>query len=101
VALELIYRPTAQSDLAGIYDWIADDAGPRFAFAYIGRIQAACRALLDFPGRGTPRDELEPGLRSVAFERRATIFYRLTGATVEIVHVLQAGRDVERAFEAD
>jgi toxin ParE1/3/4 len=100
VKLELIYQPSARADLDSLYDWIADRADPHTAFGYVGRIQAACRALLDFPGRGTPRGELGPGLRSVSFERRATIHYRVTDDAVEIVRVLHKGRLAEDAFGA-
>jgi toxin ParE1/3/4 len=99
VALELVYLAPAQADLDALYDWIADGADPDTAHAYVGRVQAACRALLSFPGRGTPQDALSEGLRSVAFERRATIFYRVTGRTVEIVRVLGKGRNLQAAFE--
>ena len=51
-----------------------------------------------FPNRGSPHSALEPGLRSVAFERRATIYYRVAGATDEIVRILHAGRDAGRGF---
>lgn len=54
-----------------------------------------------FPRRGTPRDEIMPGLRSIPFERRATIFYRVGEEEVEIVHILYRGRDIERAFASD
>jgi plasmid stabilization system protein ParE len=36
-----------------------------------------------------------------SFERRATIFYRVTGGTVEIVRVLHKDRLAEGAFIAD
>ncbi len=98
MALELIYQPAARADLASIYDWIADGADPNAAFGYIGRVQGVCRGLLDFPGRGTPHEELAPGLRSIPFERRATIYYRVTGEAVEIVRVLHRGRDAARDF---
>jgi len=83
VALELIYQPAARADLDSLYDWIAQAADSHTAFGYIGRIQGACRALLNFPGRGTPHNELALGLRSIPFERRATIYYRVTDEAVE------------------
>lgn len=97
MALDLVYLPLAEADLDAIDDWIAERADPHTAFTYVSRIQGACHALTDFPGRGTPHDDLEPGLRSIAFRRRATIYYRVTEA-VEIVRVLYAGMDPERAF---
>lgn len=97
---ELDYLPGAKDDLALIYGWLAERAGSQGAFAYIGRIHSACLSLRDFPNRGSPRDDLKDGLRSIPFERRATIYYRVAGATVEILRVLYAGRDPKREFDA-
>jgi len=96
---KVVLAPRALDDLRSIYSYVADAAGTDIADGYQSRIRAACLGLADFPGRGTPHDELSPGLRSVAFERRATIYYRVAGRTVEIVRVFHAGRDPERAFE--
>ena len=41
-----------------------------------------------FPNRGTPRDELHPGMRSVTFERRYLVFYQVDGRRVEVVRVI-------------
>jgi toxin ParE1/3/4 len=98
VALDLVYLPGADADLDRIYHWLAPRSGAAIAFTYVGRIEAACQRLTDFPQRGSPHDELEPGLRSIPFERRATIYYRATDSTVEIVHILHRGRDPDREF---
>lgn len=71
------------------------------ADAYTLRIMEACFRLADFPGRGTPQDEPKPGLRSIAFERRATIYYEVRSPTVEIAQILHGGRDQARAFSSD
>ena len=71
------FRPEAESDVFRLYDYIADEAGPAVAGGYIDRIEAACMALATFPERGTSRDDIRPGLRTVGFERRATIISRL------------------------
>jgi toxin ParE1/3/4 len=98
---KVVLVPEALDDLRSIYDHVADAAGTDIADGYQSRIRTACLGLADFPGRGTPRDALAHGLRSIAFERRATIYYRVTGRTVEIVHVFHAGRDPERTFGED
>lgn len=46
-----------------------------------------------FPERGTRRDDLAPGLRTVGFERRVTIAFRVLPDAVEIVAIAYAGRD--------
>ncbi len=68
------------------------------AGAYIDRIETACLALENFPERGTRRDDIRPGLRTMGFERRITIVFRVSRATVEIVRVFYGGQEYERAL---
>ncbi|HYZ21286.1 MAG TPA: type II toxin-antitoxin system RelE/ParE family toxin, partial [Rhodopila sp.] len=69
-------------------------ASPIIARRYVERIHARCRHITTVPLAGRPRDDLAPGLRSVAFERRAVIIYRiLSGDIVEITNVFHGGRD--------
>ena len=100
MALDLVYLESADADLAEIYDWLAARADASSAFAYVSRIEEACGGLTDFPRRGPPHDDLAPGLRSIPFGRRATIYYRVTERAVEIVRILYAGRDADREFDA-
>src|SRR4051812_34995479 len=65
VAFEVHFRPEAEADLIGLYEYIAGAAGIGIAGGYIDRIEAACMALADFPERGTPRDDIQPGLRTI------------------------------------
>jgi toxin ParE1/3/4 len=55
-------------------------------------------ALGVFPERGTRRDDIRPGLRTMGFERRATIIFQVSEAAVVIVRVLYGGRDADRAL---
>ncbi len=89
------FRPAAEADLFELYDYIAAQSGLTRAGDYIARIEQACLALSTFPGRGTKRDDILPGLRTVGFERRATIAFRVLSDTVEIVAISYAGRDFE------
>jgi toxin ParE1/3/4 len=95
VALKVTFRPEAETDLIGLYEYIAEVAGTKIAGGYIDRIEAACMALAEFPKRGTRRDDIQPGLRTIAFERRATIAYRVLKTRVEIVTVAYGGRNFE------
>ena len=83
-----------RADLVSIYLWVEAAAGEAVAAAYQDRLRAACLALADFPGRGSPRPDLGSGVRSVAFERRAVIAYRELGETVEILAIAHRGRDL-------
>ena len=101
VAHKLAYRPSAAADLQDIYLWLREEAGAEAAFDYVWRLHTACRGLCNFPGRGSPRDDLAPGLRTIAFERRAVIAYLVQPGTVRIVRILRRGRDIGHAFNDD
>ncbi len=96
--LEIRFRPLAEADLFGLYRTIAEEAGHVAAGAYIDRIEAACMALETFPARGTRRDHIRPGLRTMGFERRATIVFQVRRAEVVIVRIFYGGQDYERAL---
>lgn len=51
--------------------------------------------LAHFPERGTRRPDIVPGLRTIGFERRVTIAFRVLKTRVEIVAIAYAGRDFE------
>jgi toxin ParE1/3/4 len=91
---------TAQADLDEIFAWIADRAGERVALRYTARIERFCMGMTAFPQRGTARDDLRAGLRTIGFERRATIAFSLRGDDVVILRILYAGRSLDLAFDA-
>jgi toxin ParE1/3/4 len=55
--------------------------------------------LADFPNRGSARDDVRPGLRTIAFQRRAVIVYLVEEDEVRIARVLHHGQDLSRAFD--
>ena len=83
----------AYDDLAGIWTWIASEADPDTANAYRARLRGFLAKLADFPRRGTPRDDLRPGIRSLVFERTIVTFYRIDGSIVTIVRIAHGARD--------
>jgi toxin ParE1/3/4 len=89
---ELSFRPLAEADLFGLYPFIAEQAGYEVARGYIDRLEAACLALETFPRRGTRRDDIRRGLRTMGFERRATIVYQVKRAEVVIVRIFYGGQ---------
>ena len=88
----------ARDDLKQLYDYIADNSGKRVADRYIDRIEAACAALSLFSSRGTLREDLGPGVRTMGFERRATIVFQVEANSVAVVRVFYGGQDFERAM---
>jgi toxin ParE1/3/4 len=89
----------AYDDLAGIWNWVASEADVDTADAYSARIRGLFTKLVDFPRRGTPRDDLRPGVRSLIFERTIVIFYGIEGRTVTILRVVHGARDQAALFE--
>ena len=90
------FRPQAEADLFDLYRHIAAEAGYDVAGAYVDRIEAACLALEVFPRRETRRDDIRPGLRTLGFERRATIVFHIARLDVVIVRIFFGGQDYER-----
>lgn len=92
----VIFAPEAKADLLALYTRIADAGGEERAFDYIQRIMAFCDAFDVFPERGTRRDDIRPGLRTVGFERRITIAFTVEQERVEFLRFFYGGRDWER-----
>lgn len=90
------FLPQAAADLIRIYRHIAAASGPAVAGAYVDRIEAASRELETFPKRGRNRDDIRRGLRTIGFEKRATIVFQVRRTEVVIVRIFYGGRDVER-----
>jgi toxin ParE1/3/4 len=101
VTYRLVFSPEAQTDLVELYDYIADQAGRSRAMAYLERVERFCAEFSDFPLRGTRRDELRSGLRTIGFERRTTIAFHLGVDVVTIDSVLYGGRDLDQMFDGD
>jgi len=101
VALRVFFHPRAEADLLALYRYIAETSSLGVAGDYIDRIEAACVGLSTFSNRGVRRDDLAPGLRTIAFERRVTIAYRVLKTRVEIVTIAYAGRDFESDLRGD
>ena len=60
-----------------------------------------CENLQTFPHRGTRRDDLRPGLRTLGFRRRVTILFEVADDTVNIIGVYYGGQDYEANFQDD
>ena len=96
MARKVIFRDEAENDLTELALYIASHSGSVVANRYLDRIYAACAGLAHFPERGRRRDDILPGLRTIGFERRATIVFRVLKTRVEIVSIAYGGRDFER-----
>ncbi len=93
----LLISATAANDLAEIWAYIADDS-PRAATAFMTAIEGKFEPLLEFPGIGSARDQLAPGLRALPY-KHYVIYYTSTATDVTIVRVVHGARDVRALFD--
>jgi toxin ParE1/3/4 len=101
VTHSISWHPAARDDLLELYDWIAERAGMDVAYDYVTKVEAFANGLADFPARGTPRDHLVPGLRTMTFRRRMIVAYRAEASSVHILRVVRASRDIAALLETE
>lgn len=94
----VVFSPEAQADLLALYEYVAEQSSAAVAIGYIARIEAYCLGFDLGAERGSQRDDIRPGLRTVGFERRITIAFHVDARTVTIHRVLYGGRNVESAL---
>jgi toxin ParE1/3/4 len=82
-------------DLDALFCYIAEKASPEIADGYIARIERLCLSLESFPQRGTSIPGRVPGLRTMGFERRVTVLFRVSKGRVDILRILYGGRNLE------
>ncbi len=95
--MPLIWSADALEDLSDIWRYYADAAGSDVADNVIRAINDAARILDSHPLAGRARDEIRPGLRSIA-SRPYVLFYRVQPDAAAIVRVLHGRRDIEQIF---
>jgi toxin ParE1/3/4 len=89
----------AQQDLRDIWRGLAEFGSLESADGVLRMIQKKFKILVQFPGSGRIREELEPGLRSFP-AHVYVIFYRIGDGQVEveIVRIIHGRRDIEAIF---
>ncbi|HEV2866602.1 MAG TPA: type II toxin-antitoxin system RelE/ParE family toxin [Allosphingosinicella sp.] len=98
---KVVVAPEAEDQLLALYRYIAAQASPETASEYVSAILDRCDSLAHFPERGTPRDEIRPGLRTIPFRRRVTIAYRVLDEEVAILGIFYGGRDIGAFFDEE
>ena len=93
----VVFSASAEADLIAIYDYIAERAGATIALRFVESIEAYCLGFEHTPERGTRRDSLRKGLRTVGFQRRATILFEVDNTEQQVVihGVHYAGRSFD------
>jgi toxin ParE1/3/4 len=95
----IVKLPRALTDLAEIWDYIADDSEVQ-ADAFIDLVDRKLALLADQPNIGRVRQELGDKIRSFPLGRYA-IFYVAIPHGIEVVRVLHGARDLDAIFQSD
>jgi toxin ParE1/3/4 len=96
--VQVIFTPVAERHIDNLHRYITKQSGEGRADAFVSRIVNYCNTLATLPQRGTRRDDLIPGLRTIGFERRVTIAFIVTAKEVLIEGIYYGGRDYEAAY---
>ena len=89
----VVYAPEAEVDLLMLYDDVADAASSLVAMGYLNRVEAWLARFSTASERGTRRDDIRPGLRTIGFERRITVAFTVSGDEVVIQRVFYGGQN--------
>ena len=92
---EVHFSAEAAADLDRLFVYIAGGSGIEIADGYVDRIERLCLSLRTLPNRGTAVRGPVAGLRTMGFERRATILFQVGEERVEILRILYGGRDLK------
>lgn len=94
----VVFAPEANKQLVELYRYVAERGSPAVATSFTGAIVDYCERLAHFPRRGTKREDIRPGLRTIGFRRRVTIAFTVDTTTVTVLGVYYGGRDFETSL---
>jgi toxin ParE1/3/4 len=89
----VVFAPEVEAQLVALYRYIRQEASADIAERFTTAIIHHCEGLETFPHRGTPRDDIRPGLRTVSFRRRVTIAYAVATDQVSILGIYYGGQE--------
>lgn len=84
--------PLAAQDLRGIVDYLLQYSEPA-AERFMAEVETACRLLTGQPRTGRSRDDLSPGVRSVAVGNYP-LFVRATDTAIEVLRIFHGARNI-------
>jgi toxin ParE1/3/4 len=91
------YLPAADADLVGIWHYTAEEWGVERADRYVTEIRKRIEGLTTGATASRSADDVRKGLRR-AISGRHVVFFRESGARIEVVRVLHQSMDVGRWF---
>ncbi len=99
MSYRIVFTPEARDQLDQLHSYISAAADVETASRFADGIIDHITGLDEFPQRGTPRDDLRPGLRTLAWRRRVTIAFMVEKADVVVIGIFYGGRDFESLLE--
>ena len=88
---EVHFLAEAVTDLDRLFCYIAEESSFENADRYLARIERLCHSLETFPRRGTEVPGRTSGMRTMGFEHRVTILFRVGEQQVDILRILGKG----------
>ncbi|MFA9201480.1 MAG: type II toxin-antitoxin system RelE/ParE family toxin [Cypionkella sp.] len=85
----------AERDVREIEQFSFTEFGSAATVEYLAGLRETLARLRDFPGMGTPRDDLKPEVRSLRYKSHR-IYYRPVPGGILIQRVLHYARQVRR-----
>ncbi len=97
----VVFASRVWRQLDALRAYVTQEASAEVADDLTSDLIERCLTLAEFAHRGTPRDDLRPGLRTIPFRRRATIGYVVSGDDVVILTIAYAGQDLAGMLRGD
>jgi toxin ParE1/3/4 len=94
-----LWSANALEDRESIWNYYVGVAGRHTAEKVLRQLGAVIALIEDYPFAGRARNEVRPGLRSLAAAPHV-VFYRVVNDTPQIVRVLDGRQDIEEEFAA-
>ncbi|WP_070153866.1 type II toxin-antitoxin system RelE/ParE family toxin [Sphingobium phenoxybenzoativorans] len=97
----IVFTLEARDQLDNLYAYIAAAADSAIAARFANGLIDHIATLSEFPQRGTPRNDVRPGLRTLAWRRRVTIAFMIEESDVVVIGIFYGGRDFESLLRED
>lgn len=94
---KLVWSPQAQSDLAEVWRWGAEQFSATAADKHAKAIHTAADMLRLAPSVGRARDDLRPGVRELVIYP-TVLLYRVGTEAVEVLRVVDGRRNLAALF---
>lgn len=99
ISYRIVFTSEARDQLDYLHGYLSAEADSETASRFVDGIIDYIAGLTAFPKRGTPRDDLRPGLRTMAWRRRVTIAFMVEETAVVVIGIFYGGRDFESLLD--